>query len=164
MNQSPLEKIQTISSIVSAVAIPLVIAIVGWWVQSSLQSEDIKKDYVQMALGILQSSEQQENDDLRRWAVAILDKNSPIEIPIALKEKLSSGEIGIRFFPSPPGSLMQPPEKLEQIEQAGPVSSADALQIVTQNYAICHRNAIKLEFLQLWAKEMRSVSIGERIE
>lgn len=58
MNQNTLEKIQAIASIVSAVAIPLAIALVGWLVQSSLQSEDIKKDYVQMALGIFQSEEQ----------------------------------------------------------------------------------------------------------
>jgi hypothetical protein len=158
MTKTNLEKAQAISSIVSAIAIPLAIAVVGWWVQASLKSEDIKKDYVQMALGILQSDEQQENQDLRKWAVTVLDENAPVPFPSDLKEKLGTGEIGMHFFfPTPPESLMQPPEELKPINKTGSVSSGEVLLSVTENYAICNRNALRLEFLQKWAVQMHDI-------
>jgi hypothetical protein len=48
-----LSKIQMIASITSAVAIPLVIAAVGWIIQAKIASQSVQKDYVSMAVSIL---------------------------------------------------------------------------------------------------------------
>tara|TARA_R110000772_G_scaffold118076_2_gene223691 strand:+ start:298 stop:801 length:504 start_codon:yes stop_codon:yes gene_type:complete len=161
MENTKLEKAQAIASIVSAIAIPLAIACAGWWVQATLKSEDIKKDYVKMALGILQAEEQHKNQDLRGWAVAVLDANAPVPFSKDLKEKLGAGEIDMHFFfPMPPKSLLQPPGSLKTIDKLGPVPAGEVLMAVTENYATCHKNAARLELLQDWALQMQSISMG----
>ena len=57
MEQDSLNKIQSIATILSLIAIPTVIATVGWYVQASISTEGIKKDYVQIAIGILKDNE-----------------------------------------------------------------------------------------------------------
>ncbi|MCD6672152.1 MAG: hypothetical protein LT106_04790 [Burkholderiaceae bacterium] len=47
------ERAKNIATIVSAIAIPIVLAIVGYFVQRELSNEGLKKDYVGIAAGIL---------------------------------------------------------------------------------------------------------------
>jgi hypothetical protein len=160
VKQETLDKAQAISTIVSAVAIPFVIAVVGWWVQSSLKSEDLKKDYVQMAVGILENREKQKDDDLRKWAVDILDENAPIAFSRDLRIKLESGEAQIRFFfLEPPEVLMQPPRSLEMLPADQPATSGDVILNMSRNYAACRENAFILENLQEWARKMHKYSL-----
>jgi WD40 repeat protein len=44
--KSWLENIESISKIAAAIAIPIVIAVGGWWIQSSLSTQAVSKDYV----------------------------------------------------------------------------------------------------------------------
>lgn len=165
MKQDTLNKAQAISSIISAIAIPLVIAFVGWWVQSSMKSEDISKDYVQMAVGILKDQERQKDDDLRKWAVAVLDKNSPVQFSGELRERLESGEAQISlFFPSPPEILLQPPEELKSLPENEPLTNGVLLKSVAENYAICRRNSLVLESLQQWTTGMENISRGKELD
>lgn len=92
-----LEFWKQIAQIVSALAIPVVLALIGFFVQRSLADAGLKKDYVQMALGVLNSQPTKENEQLREWAISVLDKNSPVPIPLRLKSQLArSSSIG--FF------------------------------------------------------------------
>lgn len=83
-----LEFWKQIAQIGSAVAIPVILALIGYFVQSSLADAGLKKDYVQMALGVLKEQPTKENEQLREWAIAVLDKNSPVAIPTKLKSQL----------------------------------------------------------------------------
>ena len=162
MTQDTLKKAQAISSIISAVAIPLAIAVVGWWVQSSMKSEEIKIDYVQMAVGILKDQERKKDDDLRKWAVSVLDKNSPVPFSGALRERLESGEAQISFyFPTPPAILMEPPKSLKPLTEDGAVTNGDLIASIADNYHICRENALILEHLQLWTADMKNISLGQ---
>ncbi len=53
--KSWLENIESVSKITAAIAIPIVIAIGGWWIQSSLSTQAVSKDYVNMALSLIRS-------------------------------------------------------------------------------------------------------------
>lgn len=83
-----LESWKQIAQIISALAIPLVLALIGFYVQRSLAESGLKKDYVQMALSVLSEPPTKQNEQLRKWAIAVLDKNSPVTIPIELKSQL----------------------------------------------------------------------------
>lgn len=87
-----LEPIKQIAQIASAVAVPLVLAATGYFVQASISDAGLKKDYVQMALGVLKEAPTAENKQLRTWAISVLDKNSPVAIPGELKAELATNK------------------------------------------------------------------------
>jgi len=60
------------------VAIPIVLAIGGYFIQRQLADEGLKKDYVSIAAGILKENAAGQEADLRKWAVEILETNSPV--------------------------------------------------------------------------------------
>lgn len=158
LEQETLNKIQSIATILSSVAIPIVIAIVGWWVQSSVSNEGIKKDYVQMAIGILKDSDKQKDEEMRKWAVAVLDKNAPVPFSRDLREKLEKGSVFVSAsFPEPPKLLMKPPVKLQPLPDKKPATIEDLLVTTAENYGRCHENATTLEYLQKWVSEMKAI-------
>ncbi len=85
-----LESWKQYSQIVGALAIPLVLAGIGYFVQRSIAETGLKKDYVQMALAVLKDEPTKGNEQLRQWAIAVLDQNSPVPLPISLKQELVS--------------------------------------------------------------------------
>jgi hypothetical protein len=58
-----LEVLESVSKILAAVAIPFAIAVGSWWIQSSQNTQSVSKDYVNMALSLLQKKP--ENDQER---------------------------------------------------------------------------------------------------
>lgn len=86
------EKLATIKQwvqIVSSAAIPIAIAFGGWLIQSAISDAGLKKDYVQIAVSVLKESPTKENEQLREWAISIIDKNAPVPIPAKLKSQLA---------------------------------------------------------------------------
>jgi hypothetical protein len=110
-----LERWKSISTIVSAIAIPLVLALAGYFIQQKLAGDGLKKDYVAIATSILKEDSKIQEPDLRRWAVAVLELNSPIPFNAKVKEGLESGNaFRIAFpiaYPPPPDQCMKAPSK-----------------------------------------------------
>lgn len=77
-DQSNLARIQSIASIVAAIAIPLVLAAFGYAVQQSIAKDGIHKDYVSIAMEILRESGSTQDPELKKWAVAVVTKYSPV--------------------------------------------------------------------------------------
>lgn len=78
MTGSRLQNAQAIAAIFAAIAVPVVVALVGWQIQVSISRDSVRKDYVQMSIGILANPKNVEDKPLRQWAIAVLDKNSPV--------------------------------------------------------------------------------------
>ena len=75
-----LARIETIAKVASLIAIPVVLAGVGWLVQDKLATRTVSKDYVQLAVSILSQPKQAGIDPaLRSWAVELLNDNSPVK-------------------------------------------------------------------------------------
>lgn len=111
---SVLERWKSISAIISAIAIPFVLAIVGYFIQKQLADEGLKKDYVMIATNILKENPTNQEPDLRRWAVTMLDSNSPIPFSGKAKEGLEKGTyfaIAPARMPDPPIPCMKEPRK-----------------------------------------------------
>jgi tetratricopeptide (TPR) repeat protein len=92
-NKDLLDRIETLSKIAAAIAIPVVLAIGTWVIQASQTSQSVGKDYVSLAIQILQNKDKSpELIGLRGWAVALLDKESPIPLPQDVADGLISGK------------------------------------------------------------------------
>lgn len=76
--QSFLAKAQSFSTILSAIAIPVVLAFSGYAVQQSIAEDGIKRDYLTLAVGMLKNDVEKLDPELRQWASAVVAKYSPV--------------------------------------------------------------------------------------
>ena len=90
---------ERISRILSIAAIPVILALAGWWIQSELQNKAVRSDYVQLAVSILQKSdEDNKNLALRAWATDLLvENNTSTELPEPLIKELKTGSVTLPF-------------------------------------------------------------------
>jgi WD40 repeat protein len=90
-----LEKTESISKIMAAVAIPVVLAIGGWWIQASVTQQSISKDYVTLSINILQKPVGEVDQGLRRWATDLLNLYAPVQMPRDTVEGLREGTVSL---------------------------------------------------------------------
>jgi len=90
-----LDRLEQISKIIAGIGIPLVVALFGWLIQRQLNAQSIGRDYVQLAVSILKEPKKDGDQELREWAVALMNANSPIKFGEATSTKLSSGELSL---------------------------------------------------------------------
>lgn len=156
-----LTRLQLIASIASSIAIPIVITIAGWLVQTSISTEGIRKDYVQIAITVLSAPEKQVDPELRVWATKVLQKNSPVAFSSALITKLPFvGLFSPAPFPSPPSALMEPPAKLP-VPRDNLTPTQEQLLNTYQQFEV---NALKLVSLQGWVREMKEIDDKHRAQ
>lgn len=161
-----LERIQSIASICSSIAIPLVLAVMGYFVQKQFAEEGLKKDYVSIAAGILKDDPSKQEPDLRQWAVNVLDSNSPIPFSKQAKDGLLKGIVAGPGIPPPISDCMKPPKKrtvLEEYKKLADFSqTADAnsllkafnkfSDVVKKEEIDALNSAEYLKCMQAWAK------------
>lgn len=166
--KSKLSIVQSYATIAATVAVPILVAIFGYLIQLRISEESTKKDYVSMAISIINSKETPEDSDLRKWAVSVLDKNSPVPFGDSLRKSLSSGETVISkvYYPMPPPTLMEPPLPLKPLEQdmSKPVTLSDLLVNTVENYGIFHINAARLSSLQELIRSYSKIANDSSIE
>jgi hypothetical protein len=156
MQQDTLTKLQSIASIISSLAIPVVLAVFGWFVQAGISNDGIKKDYVQIAIGIIKDVDKNKDPELRAWALDILEKNSPVPFSNSLRSKLRDGALVIFApcppFPTPPEFLMKPPLVTPQIPKGPVISEKQLNEYAHESYLNAKTNEVTLTHLQKWAK------------
>lgn len=86
---------KNLSQIVSAVAIPLVLAYYGSSLQAEQAQNGLKKDYVSIAASILKDVDYSRDPELRQWAVSVLDENAPQPFSRTAKESLARGRVTV---------------------------------------------------------------------
>ena len=114
-----LESVERISRTVSIAAIPVVLAVGGWIIQRQLQSQTVGAAYVNLAVTILENPDKSKvPNELREWAVDLLNDNSPTKLNAKAVASLKSGAVTLpssfNFLPSP--ALTQ--DLKEQIESS----------------------------------------------
>ena len=88
-----LEKLKLWVQIASTIALPVVVFVVGNQVQRSIANQELGKSYVQMAVDVLKAPPTPETAELRQWAVATVDKHSPIPLSKDLRDQLKQGTV-----------------------------------------------------------------------
>ncbi|MBV8938967.1 MAG: hypothetical protein JO089_03910 [Alphaproteobacteria bacterium] len=146
-----LEKLQAIASIASSIAVPVIIAILGWWLQAGISKQGIEKDYVQIASNILKEppSSDEDNEELRIWAIAVLDKYAPIPFSASLRRKLQDGKFLMsETIGNVPYNFMEPPKPVLSIPDAKKTSSDNLRKVYADNILACQTNTLTLNSLQ----------------
>jgi hypothetical protein len=155
--QENLNKWQTIATITSLILVPLIVAFIGWRIQENTTDESIKKDYVQMAINVLAEPKASYDEDLRKWSIDVLSKNSPVPFSAELRKKLWVGATLSMFAGSltaktdhsaPPKDLMKPPLDLLPINN----------QNNKENMRRTKENAEQLKNLQEWVKRRYAIN------
>lgn len=77
---------------VAALCVPIVVAVFGGIIQKQMHDADARRHDVAMAVSILSSSDVKDQD-LRRWAIALIDRHSSIPLTDPLKDLLTRGQI-----------------------------------------------------------------------
>lgn len=115
-----LERLKNIATIFSAVAIPIVLTIAGYFIQRQISDAGLKKDYVAIAAGILKENPANQEPDLRAWALAVLEVNSPVPFSKKAREGLLTGIPVVVPGPAwfgPPEDCRTPPGKRTVLEE-----------------------------------------------
>jgi hypothetical protein len=90
------DKFEAVAKGLGVVAIPFVIGYAGQLVQRQVADEGLKKDYVQIAVSILnRENPTGQEKDVRRWAVKVLDKLAPVPMTDATKLTLESSSLAV---------------------------------------------------------------------
>lgn len=89
------EKAEPVSKVLAAVAIPIVLAAGGWWIQASVTQQSISKDYVSLSINILQKPQGEVDQGLRRWATDLLNRYAPVRLPENTLEGLRDGSVSL---------------------------------------------------------------------
>lgn len=177
-----LERAKNLATIVSAIAIPIVLAIAGYFVQRELSNEGLKKDYVGIAAGILKEDATKQEPELRTWAVKVLDDNSPVPFSKKAKEGLISGFTVIVQGPAwlgPPEKCRRPPPKRTVYAELSKLSKEaegldqrqlllrmqDFVDVVVKQEESALETTALLECLQKWVtvQEKMDIEYRERI-
>jgi hypothetical protein len=92
-----LEKITTLLQALSAIAVPIVVAVVGGNIQQSITKQTTDKDYVSLAIDILKVDPKAQDlytgNPLRDWAVDVLTLDSPVKISKAAQKQLRTTRV-----------------------------------------------------------------------
>jgi len=90
-----LDRAEKLAAIFSLVAVPFVVGAGQWWIQDRIADAGIRQQYVQLAIGIIRdpprtsaSDERPPPQDLRAWAVSIVDQYAPVPLTKDAKEAL----------------------------------------------------------------------------
>ncbi len=176
------ERAKNLATIVSAIAIPIVLALAGYFVQRELSNEGLKKDYVGIAAGILKEDAAKQEPELRTWAVKVLDDNSPVPFSKKAKEGLIAGSPATAAGPawlSPPVECRVPPAKRTVREALSRLAKEaaglnqrelllrmqDFVDVVVKQEEVALETAARLECLQEWVagEENMDIEYRERI-
>lgn len=87
-----------VSQIVSILAIPVVLALIGYWVQQTLQDQQIKRDYVTLAISLLAPQTDKKSatpPELREWAVQLLNESAPVKLSSAQAQAIQATGISL---------------------------------------------------------------------
>jgi hypothetical protein len=68
-----------LSQIFAMVALPILLAMYGYWTHDLLQDKQINQKYVEMAIAVL--SNEGADVPMRNWARQVLDAKSPVPMP-----------------------------------------------------------------------------------
>ncbi|WP_410051967.1 WD40 repeat domain-containing protein [Bradyrhizobium sp. SZCCHNRI1009] len=113
------EQTEAIAKILSLIAIPIVLAVVGWFVQSSLSAQTASQEYVKLSVSILKEPKDKVEPSLRSWAADLLNTSAPTKLspqalqalkegtailPTQLTALLSKGSDGASLAVSPDGA------------------------------------------------------------
>ena len=85
------QAVNAISGLLAAVAVPLVLAVIGSRYTNALKEREIQGRFVELALSILKEPPRAEARGVREWAIAVVNQYSGVPLGREATEDLKSG-------------------------------------------------------------------------
>ena len=93
-----------VANTLSLIAIPVIVAAGGWWIQKTIQNQTVNHEYVQLAMTILEEPDTTKAPpELKQFAVDLLNSTSPVPISDVLAKKFVEAKAVV-----PPQAPAQP--------------------------------------------------------
>jgi len=90
-NHGALGRVQSIATIFSLVAVPVIVAVLGALIQKSIQTSEARNKSMELAINILKESPgKSDQPGLREWAIETLQASSSIPISDAARRELAT--------------------------------------------------------------------------
>ena len=97
MSQPPIkdiwDKISTLSVLLASVLVPLVVAVVGNAYTSVLKESENRLKYTELAIGILREKPSADTQDIRSWAVDIINQYSGVPLTLKARQQLLRSQL-----------------------------------------------------------------------
>ena len=151
MTDNRLRVARELATIFASVAVPLLVAIFGWNIQSGISEEGVRKDYVQIAVGILSRPASPADKSIREWAITVLAKNSPVPFTSEARGDLAMGFVVIRpnlVRPLLDSPMMEPPQDWLAFENPKSYTLEKLIDNYGDNMRRARSNFITLKYLQ----------------
>lgn len=84
--------LESLSKILGAVALPVVLAVLGFWFNDSLKSRELNVKYVEIAVNVLSQPPSDETKSLRLWAINLINEHASVKIDDKLRDILINDE------------------------------------------------------------------------
>ncbi len=92
--EATLEKWKNIATILSLVAVPIIVALFGAWIQDSVKNSEARTKSMEIAIQILKEPPGRgDQPGLRRWAIDMLQASSSIQLSAEALKELESKPI-----------------------------------------------------------------------
>src|SRR5215467_15201186 len=82
------QTLSALSGAVAAVLIPIVLAVVGNAYTTAIKEREIQGRFVELALNILKDEPTKENENIRKWAVQVINAYSGVPLSAAAESDL----------------------------------------------------------------------------
>lgn len=89
------DRLEQLAKIVSLVAVPIVLAVVGALIQHQLGQRSLNQEYVKLAVSILTTHGGDVDPAIRSWAVDLLNDTSPTKFDRVVLDRLKTGEVSL---------------------------------------------------------------------
>ena len=82
------DKTSAIAALLASVLVPIVIAIVGHSYTNAIKEAENRVKYTELAITILKSIPEKDSDDIRAWAVDVINQYSGVPMDAKVKQQL----------------------------------------------------------------------------
>lgn len=87
-NKDVWDKLGALSALIASVLVPIVIVIVGNSYTSAMKHSENRVKYVELAIGILKTNPSPDTENLRAWAIKVIDNYSEVPMNDKTKDEL----------------------------------------------------------------------------
>ncbi len=92
------KKAKVVFTIIGAILIPLLIAFIANLVNSSIKERELSLSYVKLAVEILQQEPKSETQNLRKWAIDVVNNYSTVKLSNEAIKELEKQELPKPIF------------------------------------------------------------------
>jgi hypothetical protein len=98
-NKDIWDKIPALSALLASVLVPIVLAVIGNAYTNALKQSENKVKYTELAISILRDKPTQETQDVRAWAIDVINQYSGVPMSAKAKNQLLGNQLARAYFP-----------------------------------------------------------------